>query len=98
MRAAEVFVELLHARLCLNQHDLDGLREQVFPCDPLFEAGADLADAILAYEQGRLDGEAGGANMVRELALRTAQLAAQVWILSTGGVPLETEGEDVRGA
>jgi hypothetical protein len=92
VNAADVFAELLHARLCLNQHDMDGLRAQVFLCDPLFEAGADLADAILAYEQGR-----GGANMVRELALRTAQLAAQVWLVSTGGLPLETEGEDVRG-
>jgi hypothetical protein len=91
VNAAEVFVELLHARLVLGQHDLKALREQSYPCDPLFEAGADLADAVLAYEDGR-----GGANLVRELALKCAQLSAQVWLVSTGGVPLETEGEDVR--
>ena len=93
MTAADAFVEVLHARLCLGQHDahtlleLDPLRR----CDPLFEAAADLSDVLCALGQGH-----GGANLVREQALKVATLAAQLWLVSTGGEPLETEGGDER--
>jgi hypothetical protein len=57
----------------------------------MFEACADLSDVLYALEQGH-----GGASSLREQALRVAQLAALVWITSTGGLPLETEGGGER--
>jgi hypothetical protein len=98
MMAADVFVELLHARLCLSQHQpappTD--RDAVYWCDPVFEAVADLHDAVVAFAGQGSPGPGAGANMVREQALQVAQLACQLWLRSTGGLPLETEGEDER--
>jgi hypothetical protein len=98
MIAADVFVELLHARLCLSQHTpLTGIeRGPAYWCDPVFEAVADLHEVVVAFAGQGSPGRGAGANMVREQALQVAQLACQLWLRSTGGLPLEAEGEDER--
>jgi len=81
VNAAEVFADLLKLRLCLLQHgypDL-ALKGPAYRADPVFEAGADFADALALYENGAV-----GDSVVREGALKVAALAALVYFATVG--------------
>lgn len=82
MNAANEFCELLRARLTQAQHQPDELTERgpLLRCDPLFEAGADLSDMVLAYAEGRV-----GAHVVRQEALRCAALCARIYWATVKG-------------
>ena len=90
MNAADVFCELLRARLTLGQHELAALLDApaVYRADPLFEAGADLVDVLIAFEACRVN-----ETVVREQALRVATLSAQLYLATTGGQTVD-EGDD----
>ena len=51
----------------------------VYRADTLFEAGADLSDALLGVEQGRL-----GEDVARTEALRVCRLAVLLWLSVAG--------------
>jgi hypothetical protein len=90
LNAIDCFVELLAARLTLTQGALPGLaaKDPVYRADALFEAGADLADSLLEYDQGIV-----GSSVVREAALKTAELAVKLYLATTGGGLAESIGE-----
>jgi len=81
MTAAEVFTDLLKLRLCLLQHEYADLaiKGPDFRADPVFEAGADFADALALYENGLV-----GDSVLREGALKVAALAALVYFATVG--------------
>jgi hypothetical protein len=81
VNAIDCFVELLAARLTLSQGSLPALaaKDAVYRADALFEAGADLSDALVAYDDGRV-----GSSTVRESALNVAGLACQLYLATTG--------------
>lgn len=62
--------------------ELPGLREAgaVYRADALFEAGADLSDALVGVEQGRL-----GADVARQEALKVCRLAVLLWLSTLAG-------------
>jgi hypothetical protein len=66
----------------LYRHELPRLREAgaVYRADTLFEAGADLSDALVGFEQGRL-----GEDVVKTEALRVCRLAVLLWLSVAGG-------------
>jgi hypothetical protein len=90
VNAADSFCELLRARLAQAQHQADdlALRGPLLRCDPLFEAGADLSDMVVAYAEGRV-----GASVVRQEALRVAALAFRVFTATCGTGPLSEAGD-----
>ena len=61
--------------------ELPGLRQAgaVYRADTLFEAGADLSDALVGVEQGRL-----GEDVARTEALRVCRLAVLLWLSVVG--------------
>ena len=77
-----------HVRKAAPLGELPSLREAgaVYRADTLFEAGADLSDALVGVEQGRL-----GEDVARQEALRVCRLVVLLW-LSVGG-----EGQEVGG-
>lgn len=62
-----------------------------YRADPLFEAGADLVDALEGQEAGRL-----GLSVIRQEALRVCVLAAQLYVslCDAGPSPVQTVGEE----
>jgi hypothetical protein len=64
------------------RHELPRLREAgaVYKADPLYEAVADLTDALLGHEQGRL-----GEDVARQEALRVCRLAVLLWLSICAG-------------
>ena len=74
--------------------ELPGLRQAgaVYRADSLFEAGADLSDALVGVEQGRL-----GADVARQEALKVCRLAVLLW-LSTLEQTVQTEDEEAGDA
>ena len=51
----------------------------MYKADPLYEAVADLTDALLGVEQGRL-----GEDVARQEALRVCRLAVLLWLSVVG--------------
>jgi hypothetical protein len=82
VNAADSFCELLRVRLTQAQHQADDLvvRGPLLRCDPLFEAGADLSDMVVAYAEGRV-----GESVVRQEALRCAALCARIYWATVKG-------------
>ena len=62
--------------------ELPGLREAgaVYRADPAYDAMADLHDALVGFEQGRL-----GEDVVRTEALRVCRLAVLLWLSVCAG-------------
>ena len=71
------FCRDLADRLERGEHTVPGLTEAgaAYRADPLLEACADLADALVAHEQGYMDESA-----IRSEALRCAALACRLWL------------------
>ena len=63
------------------RHELPRLREAgaVYRADTCFEAVADLSDALVGVEQGRL-----GEDVARQEALRVCRLAVLLWLSVVG--------------
>jgi hypothetical protein len=74
-------VDLEAGALKAAPDELPGLRQAgaVYRADTLFEAGADLSDALVGVEQGRL-----GEDVARQEALRVCRLAVLLWLSVVG--------------
>ena len=88
MNAADAFCVLLRKRLRAEAARISdlALNGPAYRADPLFEAGADLAEMVVAYQNGTV-----GESVVREEALKTAALACQVYLATVRRRPAGEE-------
>lgn len=94
MSPADEFLALLRDRLplaLLRHADIVSMGP-VYRCDRLFEAGADLSDALVAYEADHV-----GPDVLREHALDVALLAVTAY-LATVTAHHQPEKDDQDGS